>query len=313
MNSETQPPADTAAPIAGMPTPSGTLPSAAAQPGVLHVVALPIGHPLDITVRAVEILRSVDVIAAEDTRDLAPLRRTWDISTRAVSYHDFNERQRANDLVRRLQAGQSVALVSDAGTPLVSDPGYRLVRAAIEADIPVTSLPGACAAIVALAASGLPPTPCYLAGFPPRTSSQRRTLFRSLASLPATLIFYEAPHRLVECVADALAELGDRPACLARNLTKRHERYQRTTLRALHAALLDEDEVRGEATLLIGGADPTQRDTPAPDVTAQALAWLEAGQSPSSVQARLRDEFGMRRRDAYQLVLRLSDGRDVTQ
>lgn len=283
-----------------------------ALPGVLHIVALPIGHPHDISQRALDILRSVDVIAAEDTRDLAPLRRMWNIDARAVSYHDFNERQRAGDLVRRMQSGQSVALVSDAGTPLVSDPGYRLVRAAIDANIPVTSLPGACAAIVALAASGLPPTPCYIAGFPPRTSSQRQTLFRTLAALPATLIFYEAPHRLLESLDDALAALGDRPACLARNLTKRHERYQRGTIASLRDELAAEGDVRGEATLLIGGADAARGIDAFPDAAEQAAAWLADGESLTSVQTRLRETYGMRRRDAYQLVLRLQ-GQSVAE
>src|SRR5918992_1232222 len=198
--------------------------------GTLSVVALPIGNLADMTYRAVEVLRSVDMIAAEDTRHLGKLRRAYDITTPALSYHDFNEQSRAQQLLDLLQEGKNVALVSDAGTPLVSDPGYRVVRAAIEAGVMVSSVPGACAAVTALVASGLPPTQFRFVGFPPRTTARRRSFFADLAADPATLVLYEAPHRLVACLTDAQAALGDREACVARNVTKSTESYARGSL-----------------------------------------------------------------------------------
>ncbi len=218
------------------------------------IVAIPIGNPDDITLRALQTLRTVDVVAAEDTRHFATLARHHGIDARAVSYHDHNEESRTRELVGRLQAGEDVALVSDAGTPLVSDPGYRLVRAAIDAGMTVTSLPGPSAVTTALAASGLPPHPFRFLGFLPRTAAARRSALEALRGDEATLIAFEAPRRLVAALRDALAVLGDRPACLARNLTKPHERYQRGPLSRLLAELEAEGEVRGECTLLIGGA-----------------------------------------------------------
>ena len=222
--------------------------------GTLFVVAVPIGNPDDITLRALLTLRSVAVVAAEDTRHFATLARHHAIEARAVSYHDHNEESRTRELVGRLQAGEDVALVSDAGTPLISDPGYRLLRAAIDEGVNVTSLPGASAVTTALAASGLPPHPFRFVGFLPRTAAARRSALEALRADEATLIAFEAPRRLADAVRDALAVLGDRPSCLARNLTKPHERYQRGTLSALLAELEAEEEVRGECTLLIGGA-----------------------------------------------------------
>ncbi|MGH2604211.1 MAG: 16S rRNA (cytidine(1402)-2'-O)-methyltransferase, partial [Dehalococcoidia bacterium] len=164
------------------------------MPGTLYLVAIPIGDPDDVTLRARDLLRSVGVVAAEDTRHFATLARHHGIATRAISYHDHNEEARAGELVARLQRGEDVALVTDAGTPLVSDPGFRLVRAAIDAGIRITSLPGASAVTTALAASGLPPHPFRFLGFLPRTAAARRALFDALSGDDATLIAFEAPH-----------------------------------------------------------------------------------------------------------------------
>ena len=226
------------------------------MPGTLFLVAVPIGNADDLSPRARETLRVVDVVAAEDTRHFATLARHHDIGTRAVSYHDHNEESRARELIGRLRAGEDVALVSDAGTPLVSDPGYRLVRAAIDAGVDVTSVPGPSAVTTALAASGLPPHPFRFLGFLPRTARRRAApRFESVARDDATLIAFEAPRRLVAALRDALA--GARRSARrasARNLTKPHERYQRGPLSACSAELEAEEEVRGECTLLIGGA-----------------------------------------------------------
>jgi 16S rRNA (cytidine1402-2'-O)-methyltransferase len=271
--------------------------------GTLYLVAVPIGNPDDLSARARQTLSSVAVVAAEDTRHFATLARHHGLAPRAVSYHDHNEADRTAELLGRLRAGDDVALVSDAGTPLISDPGYRLVRAAIDAGIDVSSVPGASAVTTALAASGLPPHPFRFIGFLPRTAAARRAVLESLASDTATLVAFEAPRRLADALRDALATLGDRPACLARNLTKPHERYQRARLSELVAELEAEGEVRGEATIVIGGATAAPGPTEAAEADARLL--LEGGAPARAVHALLVSRHGLSRRAAYDLVLRL--------
>lgn len=274
------------------------------QCGTLYLVPLPIGNLRDITYRAVDVLRSVAVVAAEDTRDFHRIQREYSIGTPAVSYHDHNEQARAPELIARLLAGEDVALVSDAGMPLISDPGYRLVAAARDAGIPVTSLPGACAAVTALAASGLPVNQFLFAGFPPRTTSARRRYFAELRANPATLVFYEAPHRLLETCRDALAVLGNRNACLARNLTKPHERYQHGALDELVAALEAEGDVRGEVTLVIAGAVAGEMSLEDREMAAIAVRGMfEDGLTSRQVVERLQAEYGLKRREAYEIML----------
>jgi 16S rRNA (cytidine1402-2'-O)-methyltransferase len=276
-----------------------------AMSGTLYLVPVPIGHPDDLTIRARDVLGRVAVVAAEDTRHFATLARHHGLRSRTVSYHDHNEEARTVELLARLAGGEDVALVSDAGTPLVSDPGYRLVRAAIEAGVPVTSLPGASAVTTALAGSGLPPQPFRFVGFLPRTTAARRAALTSLRSEPATIVAFEAPRRLGATLADALAVLGDRPACLARSLTKPHERWQRGTLSGLAAALEAEEAVRGESTIVIGGADgPTVDETEALE---DARLLLAGGADARSVQELLARRHGLSRRDAYALVVRLRE------
>lgn len=269
------------------------------------MVAVPIGNPADISLRAVDALRTVRVVAAEDTRHFATLARQHGITTRAVSYHDHNETARTPELLARLRAGEDVALVTDAGTPLISDPGYRLVRAAIEAGVNVTSLPGASAVTTALAASGLPPHPFRFVGFLPRTAAARRAVLAQLARDDATLVAFEAPRRLADALRDALAALGDRRACLARNLTKPHERWQRGTLSDLIAELEAEGTIRGECTVVIAGADATAAATD--DAMADARLLLDGGSPARVVQDLLMQRHGLSKRDAYALVLELRD------
>ncbi len=273
--------------------------------GTLFVVAVPIGNPDDLSARAREALVSASIVAAEDTRHLATLARHHAIDTRAVSYHDHNEESRTRELIGRLAGGEDVALVSDAGTPLVSDPGYRLVRAAIDAGIRVTSIPGPSAVTTALPASGLPPHPFRFIGFLPRSSAARRSAFEALVSDPATLVAFEAPRRLTDALRDALTVLGDRPACLARNLTKPHERYERGSLSQLIAELKAEGEVRGECTLVIGGA--AGRIGPSEEAEADARLLLAGGAPNRAVQDLLVARHGLSKRDAYALVLRVRD------
>jgi len=271
--------------------------------GTLHVVAVPIGNPDDLSPRARDTLKRVAVVAAEDTRHFATLARHHEIDPRAVSYHDHNEESRTRELLDRLRAGEDVALVSDAGTPLVSDPGYRLVRAAIEEGIAVTSLPGPSAVTAALAASGLPPHPFRFLGFLPRTAAARRATLETVASDDATLVAFEAPRRLADALRDALTVLGDRPACLARNLTKPHERWQRGRLSALVAELEAEGGVRGECTIVIGGAEGAI--VAAAEAEADARLLLDGGAPARAVQDLLMARHRMAKRDAYALVLRL--------
>jgi 16S rRNA (cytidine1402-2'-O)-methyltransferase len=247
----------------------------------------------------------VGVVAAEDTRHFATLARRHGIRARAVSYHDHNEADRTAELMARLRAGDDVALVSDAGTPLISDPGYRLVRAAIDAGIRVTSLPGASAVTTALAASGLPPHPFRFLGFLPRAAGARRSMLAAVARDDATLVAFEAPHRLRAALADAFDVLGDREACVARSLTKPDERYQRGALSVLLDQLANEGEVRGECTVVIAGAARGERSGTEADAEADAAELLAAGSPARAVQRFLVERRGLARRDAYAIVVRL--------
>lgn len=277
-------------------------------PGTLYLVAVPIGNLRDITYRAVDVLRGVDVIAAEDTRDFRELQRAYDIPARVVSYHDFNEQTRSRQLIERLRAGESVALVSDAGTPLVNDPGFRLVGAAIEAGVPVTSVPGASAVLMALTASGLPVSQFLFLGFPPRTRGKRRAFFAGHERETATLVFYEAPHRLVAALEDLREALGDRRVCLARNLTKPHERYQRGTVSEVLQQLAVEGDVRGEATVVVAGSEGNEPEGVHASVTEQIAELVGQGMETRAILERVMREHGLKRREAYELILRVRGG-----
>jgi 16S rRNA (cytidine1402-2'-O)-methyltransferase len=229
-----------------------------AQPaGKLWIVATPIGNLADLSTRAREILGKVDLIAAEDTRHSAALLAHFGIATRVLALHEHNEREKSADLVQRLREGAQIALISDAGTPLVSDPGYRLVRAAREAGIAVSPVPGACAAIAALSVAGLPSDRFVFEGFLPAKSSARRAQLQTLAGETRTVIFYESSHRIEECLQDCADVLGSaRHAVLARELTKLYETILDGTLADLSSRVAsDADQRRGEFVLLIAGAD----------------------------------------------------------
>jgi 16S rRNA (cytidine1402-2'-O)-methyltransferase len=226
--------------------------------GTLYVVSTPIGNLEDITLRAVRILREVDLIACEDTRQTRKLLDHFGISKPTVSYHDHNETGRAAELIEKLNAGANIALVSDAGTPLISDPGYRLVEAAAGAGVAVVPLPGPSAALAALAASGLPTDSFRFSGFLPPKSAQRRRLIEDLKAETATLIFYEAPHRVLDALDDIAAVLGRRRVVVARELTKIHEEFLRGTAAEVRAQLADRPVVRGEITILIGKAQEVE-------------------------------------------------------
>ena len=239
----------------------------AGQHGVLYIVATPIGNLEDITHRALRILREADLIACEDTRQTRKLLDHYDIAKVAVSYHEHNEAERAQELVTKLEEGRSIALVSDAGMPGISDPGYRVIRLAIERGITVVPVPGSSALTAALVGSGLPTDAFEFHGFLPAKSGQRRTVLEAFRSTQHTIVVYEAPHRIRETMEDIFAILGrQRPVVIARELTKVHEEFIRGTAAEVMAQIKNR-ELKGEITLLIGGGTE-----PATAVSGKTLA-----------------------------------------
>jgi 16S rRNA (cytidine1402-2'-O)-methyltransferase len=271
--------------------------------GTLYLVATPIGNLEDITLRALGVLKGVDLIACEDTRHTRKLLSHYKIARPTVSYHEHNERDRARELVARLEAGSDIALVSDAGTPLVSDPGFRLVRDAIERGIRVVPIPGPSAFVAALAASGLPADEFTFAGFLPPRRSARRARLAGLAGLKSTLIFYEAPHRIRATLDDAREILGDRPSALARELTKLYEEFLRGSLSEI-ASSLEPGDVRGEMVLIVG---PPLDDNLSKPVRSSILEEIEQvmrdeGLDHKSALKRVARSRGISRSEAYRLA-----------
>ena len=221
---------------------------------MLYLVATPIGNLGDITLRALETLRAVDYIASEDTRTTGVLLKHFDIHKPQIAFHEHNEQRAGERLIGLLHAGASVALVTDAGTPGISDPGYSLVRRAVDAEIPVTMIPGPAGLIMAVVLSGLPLHSFTFRGFPPRKSGQRRRFLAVDQQSPHTLIFYESPFRLAAFLEDALAVYGDRPAALANDLTKLYEHVERAPLSSLLSSVRDAGKLKGEYIVVIGGA-----------------------------------------------------------
>ena len=228
--------------------------------GTLYLVATPIGNLEDITYRAVRVLKEAGLIACEDTRQTRKLLDHYGIRTPTVSYHEHNEAPRAAELLEKLRQGLTVALVSDAGTPLVSDPGYRLVQRAIENGIRVEPVPGASALLAALTASGLPSDEFHFAGFLPPKSGRRRKALEKLKAEEATLVLYESPHRILETLEDLAVVLGERPTVLAREITKLHEEFLRGTPAELKQLLQTRVSIKGEITLLVGKALHAESD-----------------------------------------------------
>ncbi len=222
--------------------------------GKLRVVATPIGNLDDLSPRARAALTEADLVACEDTRRTGLLLHGLGISRPMVSVHEHNERQRLPRLLGDLEAGSTIALVSDAGTPLLSDPGFLLVREAAARGIAIEPVPGPSALLAALVASGLPACPFTFAGFPPPRAGKRRTFYRRLAGLGHTVVVYESPHRILASLADAAAEMGDRPAAAGRELTKLHEEILRGRLSAIQAELAGRPALKGELTVVIGAA-----------------------------------------------------------
>lgn len=279
------------------------------EPG-LYIVATPIGHLSDITLRALNALSLCDVIYCEDTRVTKKLLAAYNIRKTMHAYHDHNAARRRPQILKRLQAGQAVCLVSDAGTPLISDPGYRLVKDAIEHGQTVTSLPGACAPIVALTLSGLPTDRFCFAGFLPTKSGARKRVAADLAAFSGTLIFFESSRRLARSLGDLCEILGPRPAVIARELTKRFEQLSRGPLDQLAAAVAEAGPPKGEVVILVGPAE--NRDGAADDAEPRARAALVDALKTLSTKdaaAQVARRIGLPRKQVYDMALALKDRR----
>ena len=273
------------------------------MPGTLYLVATPIGNLEDITYRAVRLLKEADIIACEDTRHTRKLLAHFGVSKPLVSYHEHNEEQRAEELIERLREGKSVALVSDAGMPVVSDPGYRLVRRAAEEGIPVVPAPGPSAALTALAASGLPSDRFTFLGFLPPRGAQRRETLRRIAETDTTVILFEAPHRILATLDDLRQVAGDRPIVAAREMTKIHEEFLRGTAEEVREELARRNSIKGEFTIVIG--KPPEKKAPEPDAEAIRAAVDEqtaAGASRMEAIKAVARRFKLPKRRVYEIV-----------
>ncbi len=273
----------------------------------LYVVATPIGNLADVTLRALSILAAADAILAEDTRVSRTLLSRYGIETPLSPYHEHNAAQARPRAIRQIAEGQALALISDAGTPLISDPGYKLVSEALAAGLAVTAAPGASAALAALCVAGLPTDRFFFEGFLPPKSAARRERINALARIPGTLVFYEAPSRLAETLADLVIELGSRPAAVARELTKLHEEVRRGPLAALAAHYGAAGEPRGEIVILVGAAgaaEAVSEEALAEELRA-ALGALSVKDAAAAVAAR----HGLPRRQVYALALALAGDR----
>ena len=271
----------------------------------LYIVATPIGNLEDITLRALRVLKEVDLIACEDTRHTRKLLAHYQISKPTVSYHEHNERERSAELIKKLEAGLNIALVSDAGTPLISDPGFRIVREAIDRSILVVPIPGPSALIAAVSASGLPSGAFAFFGFLPARRAARRARLEELAEIKSTVVFYEAPHRIKETIAYASEVFGNRECVVARELTKLHEEFVRGSLSQLE---LPEGAARGEIVLLIGPPIQGRATQSAGEQMSSMSGDIERlmsaeGLDQKSALKRIARERGISKSDAYRLMI----------
>jgi 16S rRNA (cytidine1402-2'-O)-methyltransferase len=275
----------------------------AAQKGVLYIVATPIGNREDITVRALKILRDVDLIAAEDTRKSGKLLSHYRIKNRLVSYHEHNEKKRTPELVGQLLEGTSIALVSNAGTPCVSDPGYRLVAAAVANKIPVIPVPGPSAVMTAVSAAGLPTDSFVFIGFAPKKKGKRMKLLAELAVEPRALIFFESPRRILAFLEEVVSYIGDRPAVLAREMTKLHAEFIRGSVSEILETLEAKPEIKGECTLLVGGCQK-EKAVGRALVKAEITTALEKQKGGlSDIAKTIAQKYGLSKKEVYEMAL----------
>jgi 16S rRNA (cytidine1402-2'-O)-methyltransferase len=280
-------------------------------PSGLYIIATPIGNMGDITLRALEVLGKVDVIACEDTRITGKLTAVYDLQARKIPYHDHNAAEMRPRLVAMLKEGKRVALISDAGMPLISDPGYKLVEQCAAEDIPMTCIPGATASLTALVLSGLPTDKFLFAGFLPPKTAARKTALAEIKTVPATLIFYETAPRLTGSLADMQEILGDRPAAVARELTKKFEEVQRGALSELVKHYQTKGAPRGEIVIVVGAAGDHQAETWTEKALDDLLLRMmeEKGMSVKDAAAFVAAKSGIKKRDIYQRALLLSQGK----
>ena len=275
------------------------------RPGTLYVVATPIGHRDDITLRALKILAAVGLIAAEDTRKTRRFLDYHGISGNLISYHEHNENERTPKLLAKLKNGTSIALVSNAGTPTVSDPGYRLINSAAENDVPLVPVPGVSAAAAALSVSGLPTDAFIFTGFPSRKKVRRSKQLDQLARESRTMIFYESPNRIISLIKEIVAAMGDRYGVLAREMTKIHEEFIRGPLSEILENLEARPGIKGECTLLVSGRGETS-DEHWETVKNEFQALLESSAEPVSALARkISQKYGLPRNRVYQEMLKI--------
>src|SRR5262245_3624824 len=273
------------------------------MPGLLYIVATPIGNLEDITLRALRVLKEVDVIAAEDTRHTRTLLSHYDIHTPLTSYHEHNERTKAQPLVERLLSGEKIALVSDAGTPAISDPGYRLVVESLAAGIRVIPLPGASARTATLSASGLPTDRFAFEGFLPSKKQERKAKLRELANEPRTVIFYEAPHRLVEALQDLEQIFGERQIAVGRELSKVHEEFLRGPVSEVLGRLAGRG-IKGEITVVVHGCTDPSEALPE-EISAELRRLIGEGMGVKHISEVLGERHRISKREIYQMALKL--------
>lgn len=278
------------------------------MPGQLYLCATPIGNLEDMTYRVVRILQEVDLIAAEDTRNSIKLLNHFEIKTPMTSYHEFNKYDKARTLVGKLQEGQNIALITDAGTPGISDPGEELVRQCQEAGIPVTSLPGACACVTALTLSGLSTRRFCFEAFLPSEKKERNLILESLLTETRTIILYEAPHRLVRTLEELLEKLGNRRVTICRELTKKHETVFQTTLEEA-AVFYSENEPKGECVLVIEGVsfqaleEENRKQWEAMEIPEHVEFYMNQGMDKKAAMKQAATDRGISKRDIYQALL----------
>ncbi|MEW6259358.1 MAG: 16S rRNA (cytidine(1402)-2'-O)-methyltransferase [Thermodesulfobacteriota bacterium] len=268
-------------------------------------MATPIGNLRDITLRALDVLKSVDWIAAEDTRHTGILLKAYDIQTRLISCHEYNENERIDELIAVLKSGGSIALVSDAGTPLVSDPGFRLVRAAAAQHLPVVPIPGPCAAIAGLSISGFPTDSFVFLGFAPKKPRERLTFLKSLEHESKTLIFYESAKRIQRFLEDMTSVFGDRLAVLCRELTKLHEEVLRGTILSIREEIEGRHEIKGELTVIVAGCPPKDCALDSGKDLNRVLEEIlldQPKEKPGTLAKMLAQRCGILRSDAYRLL-----------
>ncbi|RPH52941.1 MAG: 16S rRNA (cytidine(1402)-2'-O)-methyltransferase [Desulfobacteraceae bacterium] len=278
-----------------------------AAPGTLYVVATPIGNRDDITLRALSVLKEADLIAAEDTRHTGKFLSLHNIKGHLISYHEYNERERTPGLVNRLKNGLSIALVSNAGTPVVSDPGYRLIKEAIAAGINIVPVPGVSAAVAAISVSGLATDSFIFIGFCPKKKEKRLDLLRDLHKEKRTVIFYESPRRILRLIEEIKSVMGERDSVLSREITKLHEEFIRGTLSEIITVLKQRSEIKGECTLLVSGFEEIEISSP-DLVTKDLKASIHSNEKPLSVLAKeTAKKFGLSRKRVYEEALRIKN------